>query len=427
MDPSQSHVSVSVYQALATYDEHPRPYLPNLVQLTCELSASEQPNEMLSFCLTLLGPSLRVLRIEGRRDDLVSAPFILSYSLRLSTSIRHLVFTLGSSPETLMLFEKSMETLNQLCILSLTLVALPRAGLWQALSASTTLAKLTITTSLDARQSSTRGTPSPETPDLVTLPQLTYLSLRDVCPTVCVYILSGCSFPSLQCMHIDMHVMSPRGCTSIPDQGANFIQGVATACGGLSLRKLTLNSSPGISIDQLAPLYSFPGMMHLIANISSEPDDTIAGDIARSWPSLQVLRLIRDKVKSGQTPPITGVTPNGLANIMRACRHLRELALPLDMRNIGLSVQRPWSDITNERITTLEIGPSVNDSSIPASHVATFLTDLFPNLSAIQENGKIPTGQWLEVSRLLEAFRVTRAQERQRAKSKGVAHGLDHA
>ncbi|KAI0729897.1 hypothetical protein C8Q72DRAFT_777077 [Fomitopsis betulina] len=170
-------------------------------------------------------------------------------------------------------------------------------------------------------------------------------------------------------------------------------------------------------------------MVHLTVNISSNADDKVVEDIARAWPSLRTLRLVRDPHNMGQPALLapTGVKPNGLANLVRACPHLRDLALQLDMRGLELCMQRPWPDLDNKQIRVLEVGSSLIDSATPASHIAAFLTDLFPNLATITEDGEPPTGKWLEVSQLLEAFRVTRAQERQRAMSRNVAHGANHS
>ena len=129
LDYSRTNVHQTVYDALAMYNKGSRPYLPNLIQLTCEPSASQQSNEMLAFCLTLLGPSLRVLRLGGRLGDMVSAPLILSYSLHLSRAVHHLDFTLGSSSETMVLFKNTLRSMDKLRILSLTLVALPFDGI----------------------------------------------------------------------------------------------------------------------------------------------------------------------------------------------------------------------------------------------------------------------------------------------------------
>ncbi|EPS95446.1 hypothetical protein FOMPIDRAFT_1054171 [Fomitopsis schrenkii] len=165
-------------------------------------------------------------------------------------------------------------------------------------------------------------------------------------------------------------------------------------------------------------------MTRFIVNISSDPDDGVVQDIARAWPSLQTLRLVRDQPLNTNHPlavvPTAGVTPNGLANLLRACPHLRELALQLDMRGFELSTQRPWSDSTNSHVRVLEVGTSFIDPATPALHIAAFLTDLFPNLVALKEDGKLLTEKWSEVSQALEAFRVARAQERQRAMSRDV-------
>lgn len=157
----------SMCKALSENDEHPRPYLPNLIQLICELSIS---TEMLRFCLTLLGPSLRVLRLEG--SDLVSAPFMLPCACYLAGSLQHLGFPLDASPDTLVLLEESLKSLHQLCRLSLTLLALPRSGIWKALSGSQTLARLTI------RMKTSVSPSTLETPELVSLPSLTRLTLQ---------------------------------------------------------------------------------------------------------------------------------------------------------------------------------------------------------------------------------------------------------
>ncbi|KAI0729896.1 hypothetical protein C8Q72DRAFT_281688 [Fomitopsis betulina] len=157
----------SMCKALSENDEHPRPYLPNLIQLICELSIS---TEMLRFCLTLLGPSLRVLRLEG--SDLVSAPFMLPCACYLAGSLQHLGFPLDASPDTLVLLEESLKSLHQLRRLSLTLLALPRSGIWKALSGSQTLARLTI------RMKTSVSPSTLETPELVSLPSLTRLTLQ---------------------------------------------------------------------------------------------------------------------------------------------------------------------------------------------------------------------------------------------------------
>lgn len=421
LDPSHTIVTRSVYKALVMYDEHPRPYLPNLIQLSCELSTSERSSEILSFCLTLLGPSVRVLRLE-RGEDMVSAPFVLSCSRHLARSIQHLEFALDSSPETLVLLEESLKSLHQLRVLSLTLLGPPRFGIWKALSESSTLAELTILTPRGTSIIPTRI--SLETPALVHLPHLTRLTLREIKPAGCLHLLSGCSFSNIECMHIDIPATASWDHINLSAHDAAFLQGVEAACCSPSLRELTFRSSPGIPSDQLAHLHTIPGMTRFIVNISSDPDDGVVQDIARAWPSLQTLRLVRDQPLNTNHPlavvPTAGVTPNGLANLLRACPHLRELALQLDMRGFELSTQRPWSDSTNSHVRVLEVGTSFIDPATPALHIAAFLTDLFPNLVALKEDGKLLTEKWSEVSQALEAFRVARAQERQRAMSRDV-------
>ncbi|KAH9930677.1 uncharacterized protein B0H18DRAFT_132004 [Fomitopsis serialis] len=396
-----------VYRALAICDHHRRPYLPNLTHLTYDMS--ELSPDILSFCVTLLGPSTRSLHVHGGQGDLITMPFLLSSSLRLSPSIRELALTLGSSPDGFSSFTNALKLLDRVHTLSLTLHAPPPVELWNALAAAPPLIRLTLGLPRGSLWNSAI-TSNLDSGTVLNLSRITHLTLRDVNAADCVRIFGSCSFASL----VGVYITFPfRG----PANGLELAEALAASCPP-TLRELSLHSSVkpflGIPADRLLLFCGCREVERVDLSVVSDLDDATLEGIARMWPNLRKLDLMSHRGQQPREQPEgNGTTPEGLANLVSACPHLRELSLQTDFRCVDISKDRPWSGSTSEHIRAVDVGSSlIADAALTAA----FLSDLFPNLVAISQHGGTPdpAGRWAEVVRLLSIFTTVRAQERRR-------------
>ncbi|KZT71335.1 hypothetical protein DAEQUDRAFT_125588 [Daedalea quercina L-15889] len=390
----------TVYRDLAMCSHHSRPYFPNLSHLTCEMP--ELSSDILSFCATLLGPSLRVLSVHGNHEDMISVPFLLSYSLRLSPSLQQLQLTVGPSPDCLPLLD-ALGSFDQLHTLSLAFHEAPPIELWEALSAAPSLATLTLKVAPSWTGLSEPLTFSLRPDNPLNLNQITRLTLHDVDVADCLRVLACCSLASLVGVHFTV------GFVNTTSDGPALIEAIVAVC-PVSLRGLSLMSDPGIPANQLSSLRTFRGLIDLELTLSSGINDSMIEVVARTWPNLRKLALMYPRAKRPR--PNDGITPDSLTHLIRRCPQLRQLSLHVDLRLVVITTQRSWSDVTNTYIKTLDVGSSLVGKTPTPS--AAFLTDLFPNLATIHEHGSPPSGRWAEVAQLVSDLGIIRAQERQK-------------
>ncbi|TFY64670.1 hypothetical protein EVJ58_g2457 [Rhodofomes roseus] len=396
-----------VYRALAMCDHHSRPYFPHLVHLTYQMP--ELSPDMLGFCATLIGPSIRSLALSLYEDqaDLITVPLLLSYALRLSPSLQQLELSLGPSPDALSLLSSALQSLNQVRSLSLTLHAAPPVELWDALSAAPSITRLTLGAPADSL-GSIQVVANLEAQRKLDFKQITHLTFQNISVTDCTHIMSCASLASVIGIHMTCRYLDEL-------EGCNLIQAITSSC-SFDLCELSIGSSrvpgSGIPADQLRTLWrTFRKITHLDISVPSRVDDTLVKDIAHTLPGLRKLGLTyhQDQRSRGQ---LGGVTSEGLARLVHDCPHLHELSLDMDLRYLEVGGEQPLPSSRNAQIKQLDVGSSrVAD----AATTAAFLTGLFPNLTTIsQHNTPEHAQRWLEVTRLLSIFRRVRDDERRR-------------
>ena len=162
------------------------------------------------------------------------------------------------------------------------------------------------------------------------------------------------------------------------------------------LDELNLNSY--ITNATLQPLFARSNLTVLdinILNCSFDLDDTVLLTMATSWPALQTLHLghiFGWRVNSN-------VTLDGLVPLVTYCADLRSLGIVLD----GAVDPTPidGDGPVNDRITCLHLGDSRPPMDPFPTHIAQFLSNLFPRLTNLHLSDSLTTESWRKVEDMI--------------------------
>ncbi|EIW79514.1 hypothetical protein CONPUDRAFT_154913 [Coniophora puteana RWD-64-598 SS2] len=251
---------------------------------------------------------------------------------------------------------------------------------------------------LDLESPSTSRLPS--IPSRTSLPSLTQLTLESGGPKEVMRIMSCIrDLSNLATFHATLKYGPEDKEADISDMIASLVQTLPETMLSIHLS----NVDPTIFAPSPAvfrPLFRFNQLFDLTVNFVFDPplnDD-----------DMEALSLALPRLKSLSLPLLTGshaitrTTLQGLATLLRNCRHLSELSLALDLTtatNAAYDALPPW--VRNTQITSLSLGNSpMDDPAFAARH----LLRLIPRLSSLPEyNGSDPNaGVWEEVERLVK-------------------------
>ncbi|KAJ7440297.1 hypothetical protein B0H11DRAFT_2099813 [Mycena galericulata] len=125
-----------------------------------------------------------------------------------------------------------------------------------------------------------------------------------------------------------------------------------------------------ISGRELAPLFCFVNLTNLWLEppVGFDIDDSMAWDMAHSWPKLTSLRF---------------TTLHGLRGFAKHCKESRSLTIPLDASTVPPFDNSPETRISQSSLNCLLVGRS---PIVDQSAVARFMRRLFPNLTEIEIN-----------------------------------------
>lgn len=171
-----------------------------------------------------------------------------------------------------------------------------------------------------------------------------------------------------------------------------------------------------ITANTLRPLLAFSQLTVVTINLNCpfDFDNSLLADMAGAWPQLVQLELItyyeRENVR---------ISLGGLISLIAGCPKLRSLGVVLDARITGFwNGKRPGLGYTNSAMRSLTFGYSPIGNP---TRVASFLSDVFPNVSFIDvlwdgedENPARRSNfyRWKEAERLIQVFREVRNEER---------------
>ncbi|KAH9949853.1 hypothetical protein B0H21DRAFT_687827 [Amylocystis lapponica] len=156
--------------------------------------------------------------------------------------------------------------------------------------------------------------------------------------------------------------------------------------------------------------------------------DDLMEDMATSWPHLTRLEL-GTTCPARDEPPL--LTLRGLIPLVQRCPKLSEISLTVDTSLAGSNYyedQRPGDGATNSLVQSIHLGAS---KVIDPMSVATFLSDLFPDLLWVNTSWPVPDDEdeqegeeqygpyqrWAEVEQFVVDFATVRRQERNWAES----------
>ncbi|KAF5361643.1 hypothetical protein D9758_007301 [Tetrapyrgos nigripes] len=216
----------------------------------------------------------------------------------------------------------------------------------------------------------------------------------------------------------------------------NFFQTLASTRWKKSLRFLSIQGEAGsatlesevwvspdyrVTPNTLKPLLALPELedLDLDLEIAFELDNAMLGSMAQAWPNLSSLRIGGSGGTWGIVEGGAKITLDGLIPLVQCCPNLETLSICLDAVTAFPSPpRRPGRGAINEHVQSLHLCNSTISDPV---EVASFLSDLFPNLLDVTawSEGWMPTEDpdteiegWDEVNKLLPAFRNVRKQER---------------
>ncbi|KAH7924768.1 hypothetical protein BV22DRAFT_1047264 [Leucogyrophana mollusca] len=165
------------------------------------------------------------------------------------------------------------------------------------------------------------------------------------------------------------------------------------------------------SLETFKPLFEFRNMTTFRSSYfcSAELSNRDLGEIALSWPQLEVLDL--GTISDWRVPSL--ITFKGVLYVLRNCPRLRELGLVIDATIMDpAAIEWRGTDVINARIEQFNVGCS--DIRDPAS-VASLLSNILPRLrkimmSRLWRNSAFDYRRdaWLQVEEFLGSFAATR-------------------
>jgi len=149
--------------------------------------------------------------------------------------------------------------------------------------------------------------------------------------------------------------------------------------------------NPPISTTILLPLFTRFNLTVLDINLLSctfDLDDAALLLMATSWPALQTLHL--GHIFGWRRT--SSITLDGLVPLVTYCPELRSLGIVLDamMDPVSLGEDSP----INDKITCLHLGDSKAPIELFPSHIAQFLSNLFPKLTKLHFSDNASTMAW---------------------------------
>lgn len=250
----------------------------------------------------------------------------------------------------------------------------------------------------------------------LSLPQPTFPALRKLvvqskrlsyCADLVDHMGPNCPLETIILEHFD---------ESDASTAERFIQALCASCSHLSLTKIHIIGADSefiIREDMLRPLLVFKNITDIdIGWAPFELGNDFVRDMAMAWPNLQSLRLTT-LIWNKSHITLAGIIP------LISLPDLERLGLVIDASIVDYSLDMPPIGVSNEKITSLELG----DSSIQNPHlVAAFISDVLPNvrsIDALDVDGSTAR-QWMEVESLIKIFAEVRQQMR-RSKLEGGA------
>ncbi|KAF8549412.1 hypothetical protein OG21DRAFT_1447879 [Imleria badia] len=157
----------------------------------------------------------------------------------------------------------------------------------------------------------------------------------------------------------------------------------------------------GLGLEDLQPCTSFNNLrcinLNLEWNVNLTDSDLLA--LASSWPHLE--RLLINEDHGWKTPG--GITPNGLAQLLQACRSLCQIALAIDTRGfIEFRESRASLGLTSPHVLSVDVLDSLIEAeSVPA--MAAFFAAITP-----------PSSRWFSFYAYRGCSIITRMEHRDR-------------
>lgn len=183
-----------------------------------------------------------------------------------------------------------------------------------------------------------------------------------------------------------------------------------------------------ISQSVVEPLFSCENIeeLELLPTTYVELDDMFIDRLARSLPNLTSLSL-GPKVSQGWAEhevesDLPLVSFHSITSLVRHCRHLSRVYLPVDARNINPNTWEPYVDIEFKRLSTLQLVVTSSPIDDPVG-VGAVLSALCRTVQIVMTNRDVTEGEgfknwgllWNLVPAITQRFAVVRAQERNRA------------
>ncbi|KAL6306990.1 hypothetical protein BKA93DRAFT_926914 [Sparassis latifolia] len=248
------------------------------------------------------------------------------------------------------------------------------------------------------------------------LNSLKEFSLSTSSITVCVTVVSALSLRNIRSVSFDVLHAASVG---------QLLEVVHDHCSWESLESILIHTSfnarKGHPSDEvvaqasLRSLYDFHKMKNLTIMTDSplEMDNSDLQDMASSWPHLEELCLIYNPLVTSWEQH-SAITLQGLVPLVKQCPTLSVLSLPIAFTvGDGYTRLRPGGGHSNDRVTQLHCG---GRCTAGPAQIASFLSDLFPNLQEIAGYypGELndPKNPWREIEEYLPGFAAIRKQER---------------
>ncbi|GBE83547.1 hypothetical protein SCP_0506020 [Sparassis crispa] len=401
-------VGSNVFKALSLF-RLSTPPLPNITQLGWSGGSA------FTYCIMFLGPKLNLLQVTSTRP--ITAPAlasVLSHLRYLAAPLQSIYLNFQDWSND---YSKPLEQIADfpdLRTFSYTSGEPLSVEIFAILGQMPHLENLELC--LKTIPQPLYPLPGPGSPHYFPFTALKEFSLSTSSITVCVTVVSALSLRNIRSVSFDVLHAASVG---------QLLEVVHDHCSWESLESILIHTSfnarKGHPSDEvvaqasLRSLYDFHKMKNLTIMTDSplEMDNSDLQDMASSWPHLEELCLIYNPLVTSWEQH-SAITLQGLVPLVKQCPTLSVLSLPIAFTvGDGYTRLRPGGGHSNDRVTQLHCG---GRCTAGPAQIASFLSDLFPNLQEIAGYypGELndPKNPWREIEEYLPGFAAIRKQER---------------